>query len=102
MVTALIGLWLVGAVFSDGWAHFNVPELESFFTPWHLALYAGFAVIAVWVGLLAWRGRRPGTVPLEWMPYGYRGAVGPSPRKVDMSSCGHAAGCSVAARMFLS
>jgi hypothetical protein len=75
MVTALIGLWLVGAVFSDGWAHFNVPELESFFTPWHLALYAGFAVMAAWVGLLAWRGRRPGTVPLEWVPYGYRGAV---------------------------
>lgn len=75
LVTALIGLWLVGAVFSDGWAHFNVPELESFFTPWHLALYVGFAVMAGWVGLLAWQGRRPGAVPLAWVPYGYRGAV---------------------------
>lgn len=41
LVTSLLGVWLVGAVFSDGSAHFNVPELESFFTPWHLALYSG-------------------------------------------------------------
>jgi len=45
LVTVVIGMWLVGAVFSDGWAHFNVPALESFFTPWHLALYSGFAVV---------------------------------------------------------
>lgn len=75
LVTALIGAWLVGAVFSDGWAHLNVPELESFFTPWHLALYAGFAVMAAWVTWLAWRGRRPDASPLAWLPYGYRGAA---------------------------
>lgn len=75
LVTALIGVWLVGAVFSDGWAHFNVPELESFFTPWHLAMYTGFAVMAAWVGWLGWRGRRPGRPSLDWLPYGYRGAV---------------------------
>lgn len=33
VVTVVIGMWLVAAVFSDGWAHFTVPELESFFTP---------------------------------------------------------------------
>lgn len=75
LVTAVIGVWLVGAVFSDGWAHFNVPELESFFTPWHLALYAGFAVMAAWVGWLGWTGRRPGIPVLDWLPYGYRGAA---------------------------
>lgn len=75
LVTALIGVWLVGAVFSDGWAHFNVPELESFFTPWHLAMYAGFAAMAGWVGLVAWGGRRPGVPVLQWLPYGYRGAA---------------------------
>jgi hypothetical protein len=75
MVTTLIGAWLVAAVFSDGSAHFNVPELESFFTPWHGALYAGFAAMAAWVALLAWQGRRAGTPPFAWPPRGYRAAA---------------------------
>jgi hypothetical protein len=75
MVTILIGAWLVAAVFSDGWAHLNVPELESFFTPWHGALYSGFVAMAAWVTLLAWQGRRPGTPPFAWLPRGYRAAA---------------------------
>lgn len=55
LVTAGAGIWLILALFSDGWAHLNVPELESFFTPWHGALYSGFAVAATWVGVLAIR-----------------------------------------------
>ena len=38
MVTELLGLWLLLAVFLDGWAHLNVPGLETFFTPLHAAL----------------------------------------------------------------
>lgn len=63
-------------MYSDGWAHVNVPELESFFTPWHGALYAGLAAMAGWFGLLALRGSQGG--PL-WrrLPRGYGGgAVG--------------------------
>jgi hypothetical protein len=75
MVTTLIGAWLVTAVFSDGWAHLNVPELESFFTPWHGGLYGGLAAMAAWVALLAWQGRRPGTPPSAWLPRGYRAAA---------------------------
>lgn len=75
LVTVLIGAWLVGAVFSDGWAHFTVPELESFFTPWHLALYTGFTAMAGWVALLTWRGRRAGAPVRDWVPFGYRGTV---------------------------
>src|SRR6266540_1124519 len=45
------------ALGADGWAHLNAPELESFFTPWHLALYSGFAALAGWIG---WLGRRHG------------------------------------------
>lgn len=60
LVTAAAGTWLILALFSDGWAHLNVPELESFFTPWHGALYSGFAAAAVWVGVLG--GRRGVTV----------------------------------------
>ena len=37
-VTVAIGLWLIGGLFSDGWAHHNVPELEGFFTPWQPAV----------------------------------------------------------------
>ena len=32
-VTGLLGVWLIGALFADGWAHFNVAALENFFTP---------------------------------------------------------------------
>lgn len=74
-VTAALGGWLVLALFSDGWAHTNVPELEGFFTPWHAALYSGLAANAAWIGWLA-RAGRPG----PWsavLPFGYIwGAVG--------------------------
>lgn len=62
LVTALVGTWLILALFSDGWAHFNVPELEGFFTPWHGALYAAFAAAAVWVAAL---GVRRGIAPTD-------------------------------------
>ncbi len=39
----------------DAWAHINVPELETFFTPWHALLYLGylstFIVLSVWTGI---------------------------------------------------
>src|SRR5262245_66096291 len=31
--------WLVGGFWLDGWAHHAFPQLETFFTPWHAALY---------------------------------------------------------------
>lgn len=34
--------WTVLGAHIDGWAHHNVPELETFFTPWHAVLYSGF------------------------------------------------------------
>jgi hypothetical protein len=41
----------LGAVFQGGasldlWAHVHRPELETFFTPWHAVLYAGFFAMA--------------------------------------------------------
>jgi len=72
-VTVGLGAWLIGALFADGWAHLNVPELESFFTPWHLALYTGFAALAGWIGWLGYRHRGAGLR----FPVGYGwGAVG--------------------------
>lgn len=73
-VTVIIGLWLIVGLFSDGWAHHNVPELEGFFTPWHGALYSGLLLTGVW---FAWLGRTGG---LHWygqVPVGYGwGVVG--------------------------
>lgn len=53
-VTVVLGVWLVAALFTDGWAHHNVPELEGFFTPWHGALYTGLLANAAWIARLAW------------------------------------------------
>ncbi len=36
-------LWLIIGVFVDGWAHMNLAQLETFFTPWHALFYSGFA-----------------------------------------------------------
>lgn len=73
-VTVLIGLWLIGGLFSDGWAHHNVPELEGFFTPWHGALYFGLLLAGAW---FAWLGRAAGPRWHRCVPSGYGwGVVG--------------------------
>jgi hypothetical protein len=77
LVTVLLGAWLIGGVFSDGWAHLNVPGLESFFTPWHGVLYAALMALIGWVGWLALPRVRAGRRGLQAPPVGYRlGAVG--------------------------
>ena len=72
--TVAIGLWLIGGLFSDGWAHHNVPELEGFFTPWHGALYFGLLLAGAW---FAWLGRAGGLHWYRHVPAGYGwGVVG--------------------------
>lgn len=74
-VSVAAGAWLVAALFSDGWAHSNVPELEGFFTPWHGALYAGLVLNAAWIAWLARSGGSGGR--LLNLPVGYGwGALG--------------------------
>jgi hypothetical protein len=77
LVTELLGLWLLLAVFLDGWAHLNVPSLETFFTPWHAALYSGMVATAAWTAIVIWRNRAAGQPLSQAAPPGYRGtAVG--------------------------
>ncbi|MET3935698.1 hypothetical protein [Arthrobacter sp. OAP107] len=77
LITELLGLWLVLAVFLDGWAHINLPSLETFFTPWHAALYSGMLATAAWTAVVILRNRTPGQPLLQAAPPGYRGtAVG--------------------------
>lgn len=73
-VSVVAGAWLVAALFSDGWAHHNVPELEGFFTPWHGALYAGLVANAGWLVFLGRQGRWRW---YQFLPVGYGwGAIG--------------------------
>jgi hypothetical protein len=54
LVTAVLGAWLVGGAFLDGWAHNTRPGLETFFTPWHAVLYSGYAASATWLCWSVW------------------------------------------------
>jgi hypothetical protein len=71
---ALLAALLVGGILSDAWAHVHRGrDLEGFFTPWHGALYAGFAGSAAWTFWLAYRRRSEH--PRWWRdgwPAGYR------------------------------
>jgi hypothetical protein len=78
LITVVLGALLVGGLFSDAWAHTNRSgTIESFFTPWHALLYAGFALTAAWTG---WVGYRRRSANPDWWrdwPVGYRlGAIG--------------------------
>ena len=75
LVTELLGVWLLLAVFLDGWAHLHVPGLETFFTPWHAALYSGLLAMAAWTASVIWRNRQPGQPLARAIPAGYGGTV---------------------------
>jgi hypothetical protein len=51
LIAALLSTTMIFGLFLDGWNHINLQDgtLGSFFTPWHAALYAGFAATATWV-----------------------------------------------------
>lgn len=79
LVTVLLTTVLVAGGITDGWAHSNLPStLETFFTPWHGLIYAGFAGLAAWTFWLAYARRA--AAPHWWRdgwPAGYRiGALG--------------------------
>lgn len=76
LLTALLGGWLVAGLFLDGWAHLRLRP-EAFLTPWHGALYSGFALSAWWTLSQAGRARRRGWVGRAAVPVGYGlGVVG--------------------------
>jgi hypothetical protein len=79
LVTAMLGAWLVGGAFLDGWAHNTRPGLESFFTPWHGVLYSGYAASTAWLCWSVWSHRRRLDVAgfgwWRWIPAGYAPAL---------------------------
>lgn len=71
LTTALLSAWIVAGLYLDGWAHHALPELETFFTPWHAALYSGLGATAGWIAAQALRGHRRGLRGAQAVPYGY-------------------------------
>jgi hypothetical protein len=72
LVTVVLGLWLIGGVFVDGYAHNNLRStIESFFTPWHAALYSGYTATSLWIVWLIAAQVRRGARGLNAVPRGY-------------------------------
>jgi hypothetical protein len=75
LITVVLGTWFSLGLFLDAWAHANIPELESFFTPWHAVFYSGFAATGAWISWLVWRNFQQGKRGLAAVPAGYGPAV---------------------------
>ena len=45
-IMVAVSVWWLGGLFIDGWAHSNIPQLETFFTPWHAVFYSGYLAVA--------------------------------------------------------
>ncbi|MFI6924645.1 hypothetical protein ACIBIZ_32205 [Nonomuraea spiralis] len=71
LVTALLGVWFGIGLMIDAWAHSNLTELETFFTPWHAAFYSGFAAVSGWIIWQVYRNVRLGRQGLAAVPQGY-------------------------------
>ena len=75
LVLSILGVWFAVGLMLDAWAHNNVPDLESFFTPWHAVFYSGFAATAGWVLWTCRRAWPDGSGGLRSVPVGYRPTV---------------------------
>jgi hypothetical protein len=70
-ITILFGMWLIGGIFVDGYAH-NHGVVETFFTPWHAILYSGFIASGIWMTWLLYLSRRATGLPwTQAAPVGY-------------------------------
>lgn len=71
----LVSFWPLAGVFADSWAHENIPQLETFFTPWHAILYSGAFAVSLTVGVVLWRHHEQGYSWRNAMPAGYEMTV---------------------------
>jgi hypothetical protein len=69
-IAGLCGVWMIGGLFLDGWAHRN-QKPETFFSPWHGILYSGFFASALWMLYVIRGHQRPGISWRTTMPVGY-------------------------------
>jgi hypothetical protein len=69
-VAAMCSIWMVGGLFTDGWAHRN-QKPETFFSPWHGVLYSGFIASALWLLKVVRGGQSSGHTGRAAIPIGY-------------------------------
>ena len=75
LLTSVFSTWLIVGLFVDGWAHNNLAELETFWTPWHGLFYSGFAATAGWIVWMIRRRVLAGASLTGAVPEGYRPSV---------------------------
>jgi hypothetical protein len=63
--------WLIIGLFLDGWAHNHIPQLETFFTPWHAVLYSGYLAVAAFLVLVLLEHHARGHAWERSLPPGY-------------------------------
>jgi Tol biopolymer transport system component len=63
---------VVCGTYLDGWAHRHDRVDQSFFTPWHAVLYAGMALFAAFLALIAWRRHTASASCQAALPKAYR------------------------------
>ena len=71
VVMCLLSGWLLAGLTLDAWAHSNLTNLETFFTPWHAVFYSGFTATAGWVVAMIVRNVRQGRSGVGVIPVGY-------------------------------
>jgi hypothetical protein len=71
LVAAVLGAWFVIGLFLDAWAHNNLTELETFFTPWHGVFYSGFVAASAWMCWSVLQSLLAGRRGLAAVPVGY-------------------------------
>lgn len=75
LIAALITIFISG-IYLDGWAHSHGFVDNTFFTPWHAALYGGYALNALAIGgATVWNRFRAGQGWLTAAPRGYELAL---------------------------
>lgn len=58
-IMVVVSIWWLGGLFIDGWAHSTIPQLETFFTPWHAVLYSGYLAVAITLLAKSFQQMRP-------------------------------------------
>ena len=75
LLTSLFATWLIVGLFVDGWAHNNLSELETFWTPWHGLFYSGFGATAGWIVWMMRSRMLEGSSLVDAIPPGYRPSI---------------------------
>src|SRR5437660_3571237 len=71
-IMVVVSIWWLGGLFIDGWAHSNIPQLETFFTPWHAVFYSGYLAVGLTLIVKMLQNLRQlapgtdGTAPSSW------------------------------------